>query len=128
MKRNHWNMILFLSSLSMLYAIVARLSDSTTSVQTATANRGAALDRAEKDWSFRVAVMLARHPEHDPRPINIPTDWHRPVLREREALLPDPPTGQELIDRVFARQEADAAKFGSDRRASRSCECGADLS
>jgi hypothetical protein len=54
------------------------------------------------DWAVRMTFIVPVDPDEPrPRP-RVPSDADRPVIRERDAVLPDPFNGWALVDRVVA--------------------------
>jgi hypothetical protein len=58
--------------------------------------------RIDTDLEARMPVMYAIDPEEAERLRHRIASRDRPELRQRDALLPDPPTGRILVDQVLA--------------------------
>jgi hypothetical protein len=55
-------------------------------------------------WAYRLPVLRALSPEEAERRMHVPDDAERRVVRYREAILPNPLNGRELVDRVLAEE------------------------
>jgi hypothetical protein len=130
-KRRHWGLIDFLTLLPLLCLFAFRSPASADPgllgpVDTNTADRF--------DWSTLLAglelkpdsVLEPFNPEEvRDRRLLYHTDPDRPALREREAILPDPLNGRELVDRVLAqgpRQRLVAAQTATPASTPRAVE------
>jgi len=104
MNRSHWNLVAYLTLFLVLYLVVARSSESAEPVRSAPVIPGGPLDwRPEGDGVGQMPVLSAIDPEEARRLTHFPADSDRPAVREREAVLPNPSNGRELVDRVVAQ-------------------------
>jgi hypothetical protein len=113
MKRYHRSLIALLTLFLVLDLVVARSSASAELVRLGPGNTEGLLDRRpEVDWVDRMPVIRALDPEEARRRMQFPADSDRPIVHEREAVLPDPSNGRELVNRYVVTGSARSMSQG----------------
>jgi hypothetical protein len=62
-------------------------------------------------WPLRGPALQSFDLDESRRRMPLPDETERPMVRQREAILPDPATGRELVDRIQA-DETQAQPLG----------------
>jgi hypothetical protein len=102
MKRCYRSWIVFLTVLMELCLFVSR-SSAAEPLPLGPVDTGGPLDQ-DTDWVWVNPVPFMN--AIDPNKIwELPADWDRPLLREREAVLVTPSNGRELVDQALAQEE-----------------------
>jgi hypothetical protein len=106
MKCHPGRAIAFVTLFLVPYLVVVRSSASAEPVRPEPANPGGQQDRRPEDeWADRVHHVRPLEPGETLRDIDPRRDLDQPPVREQEAVLPDPPTGRELVDRVLVEAQ-----------------------
>jgi hypothetical protein len=116
MQSYHRRLIACLTLLLVLGLLAAPSSASADSVRLGALNTEGLLDRHPVvDRADQVPVIRALDPEEARRRMHFPADSDRPVMHEREAILPASRNRRELVGRVLA-QEMREHPFTEPRR------------
>ncbi|HEV3029978.1 MAG TPA: hypothetical protein VG457_20530 [Planctomycetota bacterium] len=105
MRRHRWCLIALLTLLPVPDRVVAWSSAPAAPVRPVPGNTPGRLGRRpEADWIDRLPIIRALTPEDVQRQKEAAARARlvRPVVPEREAVLPDPSDGRELVDRYVA--------------------------
>jgi hypothetical protein len=101
MKRYYRSWIVFLTVLMELCLFVPR-SSAAEPLPLGPVDTGGPLDQdPDWDWVNPVPFLYAIAPDEIRE---LPADWDRPLLREREAVLITPRNGRELVDQALAQE------------------------
>lgn len=105
MKHIQWGMIAFPTVLLAPCLNVAPSSASAATISLGQAMAGGLPERRpEVDLPPGWPVLRALDPEEAARQTPIPDKMDRPVVRDHEAVLPNPTNGRELVDGVLAQE------------------------
>jgi len=105
MKRYHRNWSAFLTLYLVINLIVARAATSAKTAPLAPVIPGESVHLLPP--FYRVVqgpVIRAADAEEDRLQTDLPSEPARPLVRDRDAILPDPPNGRILVDRVLAEE------------------------
>jgi hypothetical protein len=67
-------------------------------------------------WVVQGPVIRAADAEEDRLQTDLPSEPARPLVRDRDAILPDPPNGRILVDRVLAEEMRGQGRAVLERR------------
>jgi hypothetical protein len=100
MKRYHWSLIAYLT-----LSLGVPSSAAAEPIPLGPVETSSSLDRGPNvDWVDRGPIVRALDPEEARIWTESPPDTDRPVVNDREAILPDPLNSQELVARVLGQE------------------------